>query len=675
MRLVVQYPDDAGVQVDGELVGRTNSVLRLGPGTHRIRLADAGAAQPEEHQVTEDPSSPDAVCFVRFVPQNAVLDRFSPLYCCYNGFLLGQFLALSFAAYAREGYGIRRARMQEFLQEIGVAETLPEEPIPFGSDAYDTLVQRILTAVHGASEVLADYAFLGFEAIFYGHLAAVQDPTAEQMAAHMEELRTRRGLPPLDLATLVPQRHGDNDTLSIDDVLSPSLAWLAEVVQGMEPEPDTAFVIMPFAPPWAGYFATFYRPALEAAGCRAFRAWGGLSNEQYADLLLALIARSGLVWADISERNPNVLYEIGAAHAFGRMAVLLVHEDQAALVPANIGHDAVITYSPSAEDFPDGMVRLMGMLIGAMRLSAKHGEHFRVGRGDLETAIDAAGERLKQILVPPEAREALQHGQELLDSQQFEAAETAFTDAIELGLDDAEAYAWRGLARVGREEYAAAATDLTEAIERGYQKPPLFRMRGLARNQIDDNEGADADFTAYLEGAPDDAEVWYFRGAARQSLGRWAEADMDFSEALARGFDSAELQQCRTWVNIRLGHADAARHAWERAAAQAPDAAATVARQGDLLLADHEYGEAVAAYERALAAEPLAERQFELGVALLLDGRAGEAQPHYAQGLTTATPLEVRHALEELRFWAEQAPGADLLRQELEATAGAPVAE
>ena len=61
-----------------------------------------------------------------------------------------------------------------------------------------------------------------------------------------------------------------------DRVLAPSLAYLRDVVARLPVESDTAFVVMPFTAPYAGYYASFYRPALEHCGYRAFRAWDGL---------------------------------------------------------------------------------------------------------------------------------------------------------------------------------------------------------------------------------------------------------------------------------------------------------------------------------------------------------------------------------------------------------------
>ena len=131
-----------------------------------------------------------------------------------------------------------------------------------------------------------------------------------------------------------------------DRVLAPSLGYLRDIVARLPVEGDTAFVVMPFTAPYAGYYASFYRPALEHCGYRAFRAWGGLAGAEHADLLLALMGKAGLIWADVSELDHAVACEIGAAQALGKLGVIVVSEDRAAAVPAHVGRDPVVRYDP-----------------------------------------------------------------------------------------------------------------------------------------------------------------------------------------------------------------------------------------------------------------------------------------------------------------------------------------
>ena len=529
MPLIVQYPAVVPVLIDGVVAGETNRVIDLPAGAHRISVDDADGAEPacRDLVVGAADAAPDAApTFLNFSPLPRCVDRYSALYCCYNGFVFGQFMALSFAEYAQSGYLERRTRMQEFLDEIGAEVELPSQTVSLGSEEHALTITRMVGALAARSSAMADFARLGQALIVYGNLTASGDmgdaeaaEAATSIAADIENWRSQHRWPPISLEQFVP-RVSSNGDRHIDDVLSPSLAYLASVVQGLEVEDHTAFVIMPFAPPYAGYFGSFYRPALERAGLRAFRAWGGLSKEDYCDLLLSLIAKCGLVWADVSDANPNVYYETGAAHAFGKIAVLVVHEEQAECLPANIGHDVVVRYSPARSDWPEGAIGIMAGIVLGLRAAARRGERSRITPALLNAALDKSAERLEQMLVPAEARVAAKRGFELALDEDYAAAAEAFSRAIALGLDDADVYASRARVRMFLDDFAGAAADMSHAIDRGYVEPlAMHRLRGIALSHLDDFEGAEAEFSLVLAQDAADAQAWCFRGIVRTQLG------------------------------------------------------------------------------------------------------------------------------------------------------------
>src|SRR5262249_41425783 len=111
-RLVVQYPGDAEVRVDGETVGRTNRVIPLLPGEHEVRL-DGETTDPPSQRGAATAGAGEVVR-VGFSRAETPLERFSPLYCAYNGSLRGQFLSLAFGKFGAREYPQRRARMLEF---------------------------------------------------------------------------------------------------------------------------------------------------------------------------------------------------------------------------------------------------------------------------------------------------------------------------------------------------------------------------------------------------------------------------------------------------------------------------------------------------------------------------------------------------------------------------------
>ena len=101
--------------------------------------------------------------------------------------------------------------------------------------------------------------------------------------------------------------------------------------------------MMPFAPPLGDYYAKVYEPAIRKAGLVPVRAdteifttgkiieqiWRGISN---AKVLLA----------ELTDRNPNVFYELGLAHGAGKPVVLVSSNQDD--VPFDLQHIRVIYY-------------------------------------------------------------------------------------------------------------------------------------------------------------------------------------------------------------------------------------------------------------------------------------------------------------------------------------------
>lgn len=634
-RLIVQFPGEAQVLVDGTVRGETNHVIHLDAGEHTITLEDA-ATEPASHTVkVEEHSDAEEIVRVGFGAAERPVERFSPLYCCYNGFLLGQFLSLSFSRSGQKHYQERRLRMLEFLQEIEVAVSLPEQSPGLGSREHEALLILILPKVLERSSQLTDFVLLGALLTHHGILYESDPETARLSLEQIERIRKQYNLPPIDIERFVMKK----DDSDVDDVLSPSLAYLGEVVGRLEVELDTAFVIMPFKQPYASYFATFYRPSLEKTGYRAFRAWGGLSNEDYCDLLLKLIGKVGLVWADVSELNYNVLYEIGAAHALGKLSMLVVSEECSNTIPANIGHDTIVRYSPKAADWPEGTVRLMAMLLTTLKFAAERGQRLRVSPEGVEQTLKLTGEMFRQLITPPEASEAAKAGRQKYEEGDYAGAELCFDEAVRLGSDDALTLLSRGTVRFALGRDAEAEADLTRALDGGDTAETLKQRMAAA----------------------------YLRGMARERQENYAGARADYGAAIELGYTDVQVYHRRANVNLQLGELTEARADAERARELADDAADTLALQGDILAAEKRYQDAVAEYDKALAARPSASAEFSRALALLMAGCAEEAALGYRKGVEIAEEDEPRWALRELEQKAVGLPGAQECRAILSA--------
>ncbi len=232
------------------------------------------------------------------LPVRPAGSRFSPLYCAYNGFLLGQFLALGFEQGALPLYALRRRSVLALLDELGVPALLPEERPDLGSDLHIEVLETLVPRLAQRSQLFADHVVLGSLLAHYGMLAAGHPLTAGTLLDEIEALVDRHGLP-----TVVPERFAAAEG-DIECVLLASIEYLEEMVAAVTPEPQTALVIVPLHGTRARPEAT--APVLQGAGYRELRAWGGFADPAGA-LLSAVIEKVGVVWADFSGDDPRAL--------------------------------------------------------------------------------------------------------------------------------------------------------------------------------------------------------------------------------------------------------------------------------------------------------------------------------------------------------------------------------
>ena len=106
---------------------------------------------------------------------------------------------------------------------------------------------------------------------------------------------------------------------------------------------DTCFVMMPFANPIGGYYASIYEPAIKKAGLTPVRADTDIfATGKIIDQIWTGLKRAKVLVAELTGRNPNVLYELGLAHALHKPVVLISSNE--ADVPFDVRHVRVIYY-------------------------------------------------------------------------------------------------------------------------------------------------------------------------------------------------------------------------------------------------------------------------------------------------------------------------------------------
>lgn len=112
---------------------------------------------------------------------------------------------------------------------------------------------------------------------------------------------------------------------------------------------DTCFVMMPFANPIGGYYDSIYKPAIEKAKLKADRADADLyGTGKIIDQIWKGITSARVLMAELTNRNANVLYELGLAHALHKPVILVCSKANEEDVPFDLRHVRVIYYDKDA---------------------------------------------------------------------------------------------------------------------------------------------------------------------------------------------------------------------------------------------------------------------------------------------------------------------------------------
>jgi hypothetical protein len=142
----------------------------------------------------------------------------------------------------------------------------------------------------------------------------------------------------------------------------------------------TVFVIMPFRDDLRWVYDDLIRPACVAAGASVIRADDLLLHRNVLKDVVEGIVTSDVVVADLTGGNPNVFYELGAAHALMRPVILLTQERDA--LPFDIRSHRTLSYPPDPAAAAPALDRLTRTLAAALREPVETGtpiaEHFSV---------------------------------------------------------------------------------------------------------------------------------------------------------------------------------------------------------------------------------------------------------------------------------------------------------
>ena len=116
---------------------------------------------------------------------------------------------------------------------------------------------------------------------------------------------------------------------------------------------DKCFVIQPFDnDKYDRRYTDVFAPAISKAGMEPYRVDKDLGVKIPIVDIERGIAESSLCFAEISNDNPNVWYELGYAFACGKDVIMVCSEERQGKFPFDIQHRLIITYKTgSKSDF------------------------------------------------------------------------------------------------------------------------------------------------------------------------------------------------------------------------------------------------------------------------------------------------------------------------------------
>lgn len=112
-------------------------------------------------------------------------------------------------------------------------------------------------------------------------------------------------------------------------------------------KPNLCFVIMPFSESFINVYTTGIQPAISEARHECRRADDLYTAGPIVERIWRYLIQCGIVIADLTTRNGNVLYELGIAHTLGKEVILLTQKSED--IPFDLQHLRWLSYTTTEE--------------------------------------------------------------------------------------------------------------------------------------------------------------------------------------------------------------------------------------------------------------------------------------------------------------------------------------
>lgn len=132
----------------------------------------------------------------------------------------------------------------------------------------------------------------------------------------------------------------------------------------------TCFVIMPFQDEHATVYDQAIRPALEGHGLRPVRTDRSVVAGNVVEAIRDGLRHCYFAIADTTADRPNVMYELGMAHADGKPVILLRHagaDGTLSNVPFDVQSESILRYSDDMDDLRRRIEAAVAVILGKVR--------------------------------------------------------------------------------------------------------------------------------------------------------------------------------------------------------------------------------------------------------------------------------------------------------------------
>jgi len=245
--------------------------------------------------------------------------------------------------------------------------------------------------------------------------------------------------------------------------------------------------------------------------------------------------------ADITDNNPNVLFELGIMIALGKPTIILKRRRQKMklILPSDLNAIEIILFTeyidiidplrkvivklPSPEPLPsplEDIEKIKPQI--AQELKNIGGDIVKEFRESLQQAkLDTISLREEKIEIPAKLSETIRNLEKKLD------------DMVKLGFvtDDRTAFL-RGNYYHNQGKYNDALASYNWYLELRPDDPIILNNRGSAYHELGKYKQALADFNRSLELRPDDPVTLNNRGTTYSKLGKYKQALADFNRSL-----------------------------------------------------------------------------------------------------------------------------------------------